>query len=67
MMNDLYKILIATSALIALGALTSCSNEIAEEDLESQEQPRVNAYFNYTGAREGTQRDEKADEVLVEM
>ncbi|MGM0558252.1 MAG: phospholipase D-like domain-containing protein, partial [Myxococcota bacterium] len=33
----------------------------------SQEQPRVNAYFNYTGAREGTQRDEKADEVLVEM
>jgi phosphatidylserine/phosphatidylglycerophosphate/cardiolipin synthase-like enzyme len=55
------------TAFLAVGHLTSCSNEISEDDLASQDQPRVNAYFNYTGAREGTQRDEKADEVLVEM
>lgn len=45
--------------------LTSC-NQFSDEELADLGRPRVTAYFNSTGTREGNQRDIGAERAMVE-
>lgn len=65
MKSNLVRFTVLCFFALLVVPLASC-NAFSDEDLEDLGKPRVTAYFNSTGTREGNQRDVNAERAMVE-